>query len=200
MQLDAISTPLPILETERLVVRQLTIADVDDATRIFGDPVVGEYTTWWTDVERHGTEGLLAMMEDLMASGTGAFWAIVPRKTSGMIGFCGLIVVPDDDRAEIGYALAQHAWGHHYASEAVRSVMEVVFGPLRCNRLEAYCSTDNLASLRLLDNLGFQHEGTLRQYLMRNDRAQDRAVYSILRSEWCAVPCIPVADRGAAHA
>ena len=102
-----------------------------------------------------------------------------------MIGFCGLVAIaPDDRRAEIGYSLARTYCGHGYAPEAVRAVLRCAFTTLGFNRIEAYCTAENVASIRVLEKVGLRREGVLRAHTTTSGEPRDRAVYAMLRRDW----------------
>src|SRR5215213_559689 len=136
MDLDALFTGFPILETPRLTLRQLTPRDVGDAATFFGDPEVGRHTVWWAMVERGGLVAFLDDLEQLAAAREFALWGIVPREVGRVCGVAGLVpITAAHDRAELGYALARPYWGRGYAEEAARAVVACSFARLRCNRL-----------------------------------------------------------------
>lgn len=81
----------------------------------------------------------------------------------------------------IGYwAGAAHA-GRGYTGAAVRAVAEFAFGRLGLHRLEAACVPENLASRRLLERAGFQHEGLARAYLKINGAWRDHLLFGLVR-------------------
>ena len=85
---------------------------------------------------------------------------------------------------EIGYGIAESHHGKGLGTLAVKMLAEKVFKESNLERLIAYVSTENLASWKLLERLGFQREGTLRQHYIIKGRRVDEYVYGILRSEW----------------
>ncbi len=68
-------------------------------------------------------------------------------------------------------------------TQAVRSLVPFAFGPLRLHRLEAACIPTNVASSRLLENVGFQREGLARQYLCINGVWQDHLLYALVTTD-----------------
>ncbi len=102
-----------------------------------------------------------------------------------MIGFCGLVAIaPDDRRAVIGNSLARAHWGRGYAPEAARAMLECAFAALGFNRIEAYCTAENAASIGVLERVGMRREGVLRAHTTITGRPRDRAVYGMLRCDW----------------
>jgi ribosomal-protein-alanine N-acetyltransferase len=87
-------------------------------------------------------------------------------------------------RAEIGYALSRRYWGEGYMSEAVNAVIEFGFREMLLNRIMARCEVNNIASARVMEKVGMQLEGILRQHLFVKGRYWDLKIYSILREEF----------------
>lgn len=87
-------------------------------------------------------------------------------------------------RGEIAYALNRAYWGNGYMPEAAAAVLAFGFDTLQLNRIEARCEVDNLPSERVMQKLGMQFEGVLRQHVQVQGRYRDLKLYSILREEW----------------
>ncbi len=87
-------------------------------------------------------------------------------------------------RAEVGYGIARAAWGRGIGAEAVRAVVVYGFEQLRLNRIFANTIADNVASVRLLEKLGFTREGARRQHSLEDDgEFHDSMLYGLLRSD-----------------
>src|SRR5688572_28178221 len=104
-----------------------------------------------------------------------------------MIGRCQLSeVVPHIGRADIGYALHQHYWGKGYMTQAIHSVLTYAFENMQLNRVAAEVLAANAASIHLLEKMGMQREGSLRQDTKIRGYLEDIHLYAILKSEWDA--------------
>jgi RimJ/RimL family protein N-acetyltransferase len=86
--------------------------------------------------------------------------------------------------ADIGYELDPHYWGHGYAIEAARAIMEFGFAELLLHRIWAKTNADNTGSIRLLEKLGMRQEGRLREKEYFKGRWWDTLIYAILDREW----------------
>jgi ribosomal-protein-alanine N-acetyltransferase len=87
--------------------------------------------------------------------------------------------------AEIGYDLARPYWGYGIASEALSAMLQFCFEDMAFNHVEADTLVVNTRSVRLLERLGFQREGTRREYILEDDGLfYDSAIYSLLRREY----------------
>ena len=90
--------------------------------------------------------------------------------------------------ATLGYWMGHPYAGRGYMSRAVRAAAHFTFGPLRLHRLEAACLGHNIASIRVLERVGFSREGYARAYLRINGRWQDHNLYALLESDPIIVP------------
>jgi RimJ/RimL family protein N-acetyltransferase len=87
-------------------------------------------------------------------------------------------------RAEIGYWTAKSYWGRGFCTEAATAVLEYGFTALSLNRIQASVLPRNPASRRVLEKLGMQCEGLLRQYIRKHEIYEDLWMYSILVADW----------------
>lgn len=111
---------------------------------------------------------------------------IIDKNSNEIIGACGFHTwYTEHSRAEIGYALKEDRFkGKGIMTEAIREVVAYGFRELQLNRIEAFIGTNNIASLKLIANLGFSKEGHLRQHYCKNGLMEDSVVFSLLKSEY----------------
>ncbi|WP_276271278.1 GNAT family N-acetyltransferase [Haloarcula litorea] len=100
----------------------------------------------------------------------------------GTVGLNG--VAATNGHAELGYYLAEDAWGNGYATDAARTLVDHAFGELRLHRVYAKAFEDNEGSQRVLAKVGFEREGTLRDHWYRRGSHEDVHVYGLLADEW----------------
>jgi ribosomal-protein-alanine N-acetyltransferase len=95
---------------------------------------------------------------------------------------------PEAREYEIGWAVDPACWGQGYATEAARGMLMLAYAykELNAHRVVAYCKTLNVASWRVMEKLGMQREGRLREDRWWNGAWSDAFVYSILDREWAA--------------
>ena len=110
----------------------------------------------------------------------------IASESEGLLGAISLIIELQHRKAELGYWIGIPFWGHGYATEAARAVLEYGFGPLGLNRIEAHYLAQNPASGKVMEKLGMQREGVLRQYVVKWGVADDIVMYGILSSEYGA--------------
>lgn len=181
------SLPTPTLQTERLRLRPVTDADAGALFALHSDAHVLRY--WdsppWT--ERARADRFIAACRQIADDGSGARLVIEGASDGDFLGWCGLTSYNADFRsASLGYVLTEAAWGHGYATEAARALLAWAFDTLDLNRVQAEADTRNAASARVLEKLGFVHEGTLREDCIVDGDVSDSWVYGLLEREWRA--------------
>jgi RimJ/RimL family protein N-acetyltransferase len=140
-------------ETERLLLRPYEPSDLDGMAEMFGDPEVTAHTL----LGRRSRDETASVLDDYRAflaeRGYGML-AILDRATGAYLGEVGLFVTPMGPLA-LRYALARHAWGRGYATEASAAVIDDTFSDLGLHRLLAGVMPENVGSIRVVDKLGF---------------------------------------------
>lgn len=92
---------------------------------------------------------------------------------------------PDAPNMDIGYAIAEPGErGHGYAGEALALLVDYLLAGYPVQRLSAYTDADNAPSRRLLERLGFECEGTMRQAIFHHGGWHHLCIYGLLRSDW----------------
>lgn len=153
---------IPEIETERLILRWPVSADSEPLAAFIADPDFSRYIPKApgnrTPHER--AERLIGIYqkrwEEQSPSAMG--WAAV-RKTDGQfIGICGVEVVPDTDEGELDYRIGPLYWGQGFATEAARAIVRYGFDNTAWERIVAAVVPANVASVRVVEHLGFVYE------------------------------------------
>ncbi|QKE85599.1 GNAT family N-acetyltransferase [Arthrobacter sp. NEB 688] len=181
--------PTPTLETARLRLRPFTAADADPLLALMRDPVVLRY--WdappWRDADR--APAFVRACQRLADEGTGARLVVERRTDAAFLGWCALAGYDAGYRsATVTYVLRQDAWGRGHATEAVRALLDWGFATLDLNRVQGEADTRNPASRRVMEKLGFVHEGTLREDCVVDGEVSDTWVLGLLRRDREAGP------------
>ncbi|MBW4494589.1 MAG: GNAT family N-acetyltransferase [Oscillatoria princeps RMCB-10] len=176
---------LPALETDRLLLRKMTMEDAADMFEYASNPDVAKFTTWRAHKSVEDSELFLRAVMDEYRKHEPSSWGIEEKFERKLIGTCGFANwSPSDFRGEIGYALSRKYWGKGYMTEAVRAAIDFGFRTLQLNRIEARCEIKNIASARVMEKAGMRFEGILRQHAFYKGAFRDLKMYSILRKEW----------------
>ena len=179
------SLPTPTLHTARLRLRPFSDADASALFALHSNSHVLRF--WdappWSETVR--AERFIASCRQMADEGTGTRVAVDRNSDGAFIGWCSVTRWnPDYRSASMGYCLDDAAWGHGYATEAGRALLQWAFDTLDLNRVQAETDTRNAASARVLEKLGFVREGTLREDCVVNGDVSDSWVYGLLRREW----------------
>lgn len=176
---------LPTLESPRLRLRQLQVADIDDLFTVFSDKQTMRYWSHAPFTERSEAEAYLRNINASRINGTHLQWGIALREGDNIIGTTTLFSLnPKHKRAEIGYALASNYWRSGYGCEALKCVLIHALGSLGYQRIEADIDPRNLASCGLVEKLGFKLEGCQRERWRVEGEIQDSAMYGLLAREF----------------
>ena len=176
---------LPTLETERLILRKMTLEDAEAIFAYASDPEVSRYTLWETHRSIEDSRAFLELEISKRESGGEPDWGIVYKGDHRLVGTCGIISwEPHHARAEIGYALSREYWGRGLMPEAARAMIRFGFERMSLNRIEARCIAENAASARVMEKAGMTYEGTLRQREVIKGAYRDMELYAILRGEF----------------
>ncbi len=180
------ASAFPVLETPRLLLREIVPADAPALFAIHGD---ADLMRWFgNDPLRDlaGAQGLVSLFAGWrQLPNPGVRWAIEARDRPGLVGSCGLFAWHRSWRkCTLGYELAAGAQGQGYMHEALGAAIDWGFEAMELNRIEAQVHPDNAASLRSLRRLGFAEEGRLRQLGFWGGTFHDMLQFSLLRGDW----------------
>jgi [ribosomal protein S5]-alanine N-acetyltransferase len=178
----------PLLETDRLVLRELTNEDTEGIFACFSNDDVTRFYGQETIKSMEEAEKFIAFFSKNYSEKRGIRWGIERKGTKGIIGTIGFNAwSPKHKRAEIGYEIHPEQWRKGYTSEAVTKVLSYGFDVMDLTRIGAVVFTENEASNKLLEKAGFQKEGILREYMYQDGKAYDTYGYSLLRKDRYAI-------------
>jgi len=176
---------LPTLEGRRVRLRWLTEGDVGALFEIFSDPSVARFWSAPPITKKGEARALLRDVRRGFRDRDLFEWGLVLRRTDRVVGTVTLWRFDvENRRAEVGFALARHAWGRGLMKEGLNLAIALSFGPLGLRRLEADVDPRNEASLRLLESLGFRREGLMRERWNTGGELQDGVLLGLLAREW----------------
>ena len=177
-----------MLETDRLLLRAVEESDLDAVYAYASNPNMTHFTLWET---HQSPEDTLTFVRDYAQS---RYREQVPEpygivvkadREPRVVGSLGCFWTSQPNGSmELGYALAEPYWGRGLVVEAARAVVDHTFRTYAVERLQARVMEGNVASLRVLEKLGFRFEGTLRSLLYRRGRYWDVHHFAVLRDEW----------------
>jgi RimJ/RimL family protein N-acetyltransferase len=175
----------PTIETSRLTIRLVTQEDLPALLEYNSDDAVTRYLPYASWRGMADAQEWLGRAQTRLAAREALQFVAVQRETGSVIGSCLLFHfdVPSR-RGEIGYLLGRKHWGSGYMFEAMSALVDFAFAQMNLRRLEAEIDPRNTASARLLERLGFAHEGLLRERWDLKGELSDSSLYGMLRAGW----------------
>jgi ribosomal-protein-alanine N-acetyltransferase len=176
----------PILETSRLLLREIVAEDAPSLFAVYADP---KHMQWYgidPFPDLAAAEARIKTFAVMRAQANpGTPWGITTKENGLFIGTCGLFAWNRNWRkCSVGYELVKEAQGHGFMQEALTAALSWGFQVMELNRIEAQVHPNNQRSIRLLGRLGFVEEGRLRQAAYWANQYRDMVQYSLLRAEW----------------
>jgi ribosomal-protein-alanine N-acetyltransferase len=173
-----------IFETQRLYLKELNPDIVGYVFTSFTDEDIKTYlglTNEELAVEKYKFEKGLTTFQTSFRK-----FLIVSKADDRVMGKCGFHTwFFNHSRAEIGYGLMREEdRGKGFMTEAMQLVIRYGFEEMKLNRIEAFVGPTNIASLRLVNKLGFTEEGTLREHYYKYPRLEDSVCFSLLKKEY----------------
>jgi RimJ/RimL family protein N-acetyltransferase len=172
--------------TERLVLREFVIDDRPAVLTYQRDPRYLHFYPWTNRTEAQVRDFVEMFVQQQAERPRRKFqFAITFPNDDRVIGNCGIRRKPENDwEADIGYELAPAYWSRGYATEAALAMVNFGFQTLKLHRISAWCIAANTASARVLEKVGMQLEGRLRENEYFKGRWWDTLLYGLLESEW----------------
>lgn len=170
-----------LIETDRLLLCELTESDIPELVPLIGSREVAANTLRIPHPyrEEHAREFLASARQSADELRLG----IRLRSNGRLCGGIGLHPELQHRRAEIGYWLGVPYWGNGYATEAAAAMVRYGFEKIGLHRIFAHHLKRNPASGRVLQKIGMQYEGCLRQAAIKWGEYIDLEMYAILREE-----------------
>jgi len=104
---------------------------------------------------------------------------------SKLIGDIGIhFIGPENRQCEIGYTISHHYQKMGYGKESVKGIISYLFHTLGKHRIIASLNPENIASIALLESIGFRKEGLFKKSILINGTWEDDLIYALLNEEW----------------
>lgn len=183
--MEKVLQDFPVLETERLILRQIRKTDARSMLKYLSDKDVMEHYGLLPFQTEEEALDEIAWYDSIFAEKTGVRWGITIKGVDEVIGSFGFLnYVAQHSRSQIGYELDKQFWGKGIASEAIEAILEYGFGEMNLQRIEALIEPPNVASCRLVERTGFIKEGLLRSYEFNGKKFDDLYMYSLLKRDY----------------
>lgn len=199
MSFETCFQQLPMIETERLILRQISDSPEDgaDALEFINDYNV--YRFWGLYDENNDLDGKnkprkIRKLDYQYKNTLKEFkakreltWVMVLKENNKIIGEMVLYDFQMKHQADIGYRINSQYWGKGFAPEAGQAMMKVAFECMDLVRLQLRCFAHNQGSIRVAEKLGFFKEGLIRKGVIINV-ITDYYIYSLLKKDYIKNP------------
>jgi len=174
---------VPTLETERCILRPLSLDDAPALFSLASDPVIARYTTMFGQAlhqTHQETRAFIQQCLTMQQKGYGINWVIIAKENNTLIGLIHIFSYSTvHKKAELGFCLSPEYWGCGLMTEVIKTIIFFMFTHLHLMRLQATADPENVGSMQVLTKCGMQHEGLLHNYYIVHGTCCDRNMYAI---------------------
>lgn len=176
---------MTIIRTRRLVLRRIESADAPALVKICNDPLIARNTARIpAPYTLKDAQAFIAFAAEAFANGQE--FPFIATEDGAIVASCGVMALKDGT-FELGYWVAANARGRGVASEAAQAVLAFAFKALGAESIDAGYFTDNPASGRVLEKLGFRYNGEKRQqFSIGRGASADCARMTLRRADFLA--------------
>lgn len=171
-----------MLQTERMILRNLQEDDAADLYEYSKDEAVGKNAGW---KPHENIEESMAILQERFLGQEDIFGMVLKEngKLVGTVGFVEDPDCPEEGTAMLGYALGVNYWGKGYMTEAVQAVLTYGFMQKQLRKITVTHYTDNLRSQSVIVKSGFQYQGIKKQAEANYDGTMKDVMWYVLKKE-----------------
>jgi ribosomal-protein-alanine N-acetyltransferase len=174
--------PFPVLETERLILREVRLEDATELFRMRSNPRTMQYIPRPVAKTKSDATKLIRTMKRGIAKNEGINWTITFKQDPKLIGIIGYYRISKESyRGEVGYILAEEHHGKGIMNEALEVVLKHGFEKMGFHTIEGVIDPGNIASEKLLLKNGFVKEGHFRENLLYEGQWLDSVHYTLFK-------------------
>ena len=145
-----------LIETERLIVREITLSDKECLFKLHTNPEVQLYTgepvvESIEEIEK----AIKSRINNYKKYGYGR-WATILKSEMQFVGWAGLAYLPEFDEIDLGYRFLPEYWGLGIATEASQAILKYGFDQLKLEKIVAIAMKENKASIRVMEKVGME--------------------------------------------
>lgn len=174
--------PFPVLTTDRLLLREMTLPDAPCILRLRSNEEVMKYINRPLTRTLEDAQAWIGVVVSTLQKAEGITWCIALKETpSEPVGTIGLWRIEKENyRAEIGYMLEPSLQGKGIMYEAIQKVVDFGFRQMGLHSIEGQLDPRNIASAKVLEKAGFVREAYFKENYYHHGSFADTAVYSLL--------------------
>lgn len=147
-----------LIETERLLLREITLDDKEELFKLHSDPKVQKYTGEPVVESIEEIEKAInTRISNYKKYGFGR-WATILKSGMQFVGWAGLAYLPEFDEIDLGYRFLPQYWGSGLATEAADAILTYGFDQLELKKIIAIAMKENKASIRVMEKVGMEFD------------------------------------------
>lgn len=178
-------TPFPILETENLVLRQISVDDDQEVFEIRSNSETMKFIPRPLAKTIEDAQNFIVECNASIEKNDLINWAITKKEDNKLIGMIGFFrMQPENFRGEVGYILNPDFHGKGIMKEALEKALQFGFEVLNFHSIEAVIDPRNNASEKLLQKTGFEKEAHFKENFFYNGEFSDTVIYSLLKKNY----------------
>lgn len=160
--------PWTILQTERLILREMTVDDVEYFYEIYSDPSITEYMDPLFENPEDEKLYTINYIRNIYGFYGYGLWTVIEKSTDKIIGRAGISPVEGEEYPDLGFVIAKSHQRKGYATEICKAIISYAKNELEFSTIQARVNPDNLTSIYFLKKLNFEfashipHQGYLR--------------------------------------
>lgn len=175
-------TPFPNLESKRLLLRAVTVYDVNEVMALRGNSETMKFIPRPLVTSPEMALEHIAMITEKIENNTGINWAITVKGNPKLLGIIGHYrIQPENYHSEIGYMLLPEYQSQGIVSEAINTVLDYGFNVLNFHSVEAVVDPENAFFAKVLEKNGFVKEVNFLENEYWDGKFWDSVVYSLLK-------------------
>lgn len=147
-----------VIETERLILRELCLDDITGMMQLHSNPQVQKFTGEDVITTSAGIhDKIQEKVNEYRDYGYGR-WATILKEGQQFIGWAGLSYLPEFDEIDLGYRFLPQFWGKGIATEACNAILVYGFETLKLQKIIAIALKENEASIKVMEKTGMQFD------------------------------------------
>ncbi len=147
-----------LIETERLLLREITLDDKEGLFKLYSNLEVQKYTGEpLVDSMEEMEKAIRVRISDYKKYGYGR-WATFLKSGMKFVGWAGLAYLPEFDEIDLGYRFLPEYWGIGIATEASQAILTYGFDQLKLKKIIAIAMKENKASFKVMEKIGMEFD------------------------------------------
>lgn len=147
-----------LIETERLILREITLDDKEEMFQLHSNSEVQKYTGEpLVESIEEMAEAIKSRVNDYEKYGYGR-WAAFLKNGMQFVGWAGLLYLPEFNEIDLGYRFLPKYWGMGLATEASNAILTYGFDKLELSRIIAIAMKENKASIKVMEKVGMEFD------------------------------------------